>query len=135
MIDENYRTKPDLRNTFIMGSSMGGLISLYAICEHPQVFGGAGCISTHWPAVKWVTLPYLQDHLPSSEDYRVDFDHGTVDLYKSYGRWQKKVDAVMLNKGHQPEVGWLTRVYKGDRHHEECWQARIEVSLTFLLGK
>jgi predicted alpha/beta superfamily hydrolase len=135
MIDGNYRTKTDPYNTFIMGSSMGGLISLYAVCEYPEVFGGAGCLSTHWPVVRWVILPYLEGHLPSPEDHRFYFDHGTVELDRQYGRWQKKVDAVMLNKGYQPEVSWLTKVYKGDRHHEECWQARIDVPLTFLLGR
>ncbi|MGH6780716.1 MAG: alpha/beta hydrolase, partial [Sphingomonadaceae bacterium] len=48
-IDRNYRTASDRDNTFIMGASMGGLISLYAVGEYPQVFGGAGCLSTHWP--------------------------------------------------------------------------------------
>lgn len=48
-IDFTYYTNKDLSNTFIGGSSMGGLISLYAICEYPEVFGGAICMSTHWP--------------------------------------------------------------------------------------
>ena len=34
--------------TAIMGSSMGGLISMYALCEYPNVFGKAACLSTHW---------------------------------------------------------------------------------------
>ncbi len=38
----------DKENTFIMGSSMGGMISAYAIAECPDVFGGAACLSTHW---------------------------------------------------------------------------------------
>jgi predicted alpha/beta superfamily hydrolase len=50
LIDSAYRTLPGRDHTFVMGSSMGGLISLYALEEYPQVFGGAGCLSTHWPA-------------------------------------------------------------------------------------
>jgi predicted alpha/beta superfamily hydrolase len=46
-IDEHYRTVADRDHTFIMGSSMGGLISLYAVCEYPQKFAGAGCLSPH----------------------------------------------------------------------------------------
>ena len=49
MIDRTYRTDPSRLATFSMGSSMGGLISLYAVAEYPRVFGGAGCLSTHWP--------------------------------------------------------------------------------------
>ena len=48
-IDRSYRVRTDRANTVIMGSSMGALISLYAINEYPRVFGGAGMVSTHWP--------------------------------------------------------------------------------------
>ena len=48
-IDRAYNVRRDRANTAIMGSSMGALISLYAIDEYPQVFGGGGMISTHWP--------------------------------------------------------------------------------------
>ncbi|CAN1545820.1 COG2819 Predicted hydrolase of the alpha/beta superfamily [Flavobacteriaceae bacterium] len=46
-IDKNYRTKTEAASTAIGGSSSGALISLYAICEYPQIFGQAACISTH----------------------------------------------------------------------------------------
>jgi len=44
-IDKNYRTQKDAQHTFIAGSSMGGLISLYALVEYPDIFGGAGIFS------------------------------------------------------------------------------------------
>lgn len=44
-IDNNYRTLKDKENTFIAGSSMGGIISMYAILQYPKVFGGAGVFS------------------------------------------------------------------------------------------
>jgi len=44
-IDKNYRTLADKQNTFIAGSSMGGLISMYAVLKYPKVFGGAGVFS------------------------------------------------------------------------------------------
>jgi len=50
-IDKTYNIKKGRKNTFIAGSSMGGLISLYAICEYPEVFGGAACLSTHTPMI------------------------------------------------------------------------------------
>jgi predicted alpha/beta superfamily hydrolase len=58
-IDKHYRTKKDEKNTFIAGSSMGGLISFYAILKYPKVFGGAGVFS---PAF-WIT-PQLKDINP-----------------------------------------------------------------------
>jgi predicted alpha/beta superfamily hydrolase len=48
-IDSAYRTQTGPENTFLMGSSMGGLIALYGVLEYPHVFGGAACLSTHWP--------------------------------------------------------------------------------------
>ncbi|NOT50490.1 MAG: alpha/beta hydrolase [Chitinophagaceae bacterium] len=52
-IDKNYRTLKDKKNTFIAGSSMGGLISLYAVLKYPKVFGGAGVFSpAFWVAPK-----------------------------------------------------------------------------------
>jgi predicted alpha/beta superfamily hydrolase len=50
-IDKNYRTLTDKKNTFIAGSSMGGLISLYAVIKYPSVYGGAGIFSpAFWTA-------------------------------------------------------------------------------------
>ena len=50
-IDKTYRTKKDKRNTYIAGSSMGGLISYYAVLKYPKVFGGAGIFSpAFWTA-------------------------------------------------------------------------------------
>lgn len=44
-IDKRYRTAKDKKNTFIAGSSMGGLISLYAVLKYPTVFGGVAVFS------------------------------------------------------------------------------------------
>ncbi|HEX2189481.1 MAG TPA: alpha/beta hydrolase-fold protein [Longimicrobiaceae bacterium] len=44
-VDRRYRTLPGRGSTAVMGSSMGGLISLYAALEHPEVFGLAGVFS------------------------------------------------------------------------------------------
>ena len=47
-IDKKYSTKTEKEFTFIMGSSMGGMISMYAISEYPNIFSGAGCLSIAW---------------------------------------------------------------------------------------
>lgn len=50
-IDKHYRTLPKKKNTSIAGSSMGGLISLYAVLKYPEVFGNAGIFSpAFWTA-------------------------------------------------------------------------------------
>ena len=50
-IDKHYRTKKSRENTYIAGSSMAGVISLYAVLKYPGIFGGAGIFSpAFWTA-------------------------------------------------------------------------------------
>ena len=91
-IDINFSTLKDLSNTFIAGSSMGGLISMYAICEYPAVFGGAACLSTHWPGLFTVKdnpvpeafMNYLKYNLPDPATHKIYFDYGTATLDSLY---------------------------------------------------
>jgi len=133
-VDGDFRTLPDLENTFVMGSSLGGLISLYALVEYPHIFGGAGCFSTHWPALSMLTAPYLQTYLPEAGNHKLYFDHGTADLDAAYQPIQQEVDAIMRQKGYTFGRDWLTRVAPGAIHHEQAWRGRFHVALRFLLG-
>ncbi|MBL0067686.1 MAG: alpha/beta hydrolase [Chitinophagaceae bacterium] len=47
-IDRRFRTRRNKENTFVAGSSMGGLISMYAVLKYPKVFGGVGVFSPHF---------------------------------------------------------------------------------------
>ena len=47
-VDAHFKTLADREHTFIAGSSMGGMISAYAISKYPEIYGGAACLSTHW---------------------------------------------------------------------------------------
>lgn len=132
-IDANYRTRPEREHTFIMGSSMGGLISLYAICEYPEVFGGAGCVSTHWPAGDGIVLNYVANHLPDPASHKIYFDFGTATLDSLYEPYQIKVDSLMVAAGYREGENWLTRKFEGDDHSERAWRKRVRVPLLFLL--
>jgi enterochelin esterase-like enzyme len=134
-IDTHYRTRTGHADTFVMGSSMGGLISLYAAAEYPQVFGGVGAVSTHWPIGDGVVIDWLAGHLPSPRSHRLYFDHGTATLDASYGPYQQRMDAVMQRAGYTRDRNWTTRVYGGAEHNERAWRARVDVPLEFLLGK
>lgn len=61
-IDNKFRTQKDAAGTYIAGSSMGGLISLYAITKYPHVFGAAGVFS---PAL-W-TAPAIFDEVKNAD--------------------------------------------------------------------
>ena len=45
-IDKNYRTRKGKENTMIAGSSLAGLVTMYAVLKYPKVFGGAGVFFT-----------------------------------------------------------------------------------------
>jgi enterochelin esterase-like enzyme len=139
-IDKNYSTKTDASNTFVAGSSMGGLISLYALCEYPTIFGGAACLSTHWPGllsmennpVPAVFFSYLKNHLPSAKQHRIYFDHGTETLDSMYASLQLQVDAIMKQKKYKPS-NWISRSWPGQDHSEKSWRSRLDIPITFLL--
>jgi enterochelin esterase-like enzyme len=141
-IDKTYSTKADQQHTFIAGSSMGGLISLYAICEYPAIFGSAACISTHWPGIFTLEnnpipdafLKYLEANLPSPKNHRIYFDHGTETLDALYPSLQLKVDSLMRSKGYT-KTNWITCVFKGAEHSERAWRSRLDIPLLFLLKK
>jgi predicted alpha/beta superfamily hydrolase len=133
-LDRTYRTQPEVAHTFVMGSSMGGLISAYALAEYPQVFGGAGCVSTHWPAGDGAMIDYLAKHLPKPGTYKLYFDFGTATLDAQYEPYQQRMDAVMRAAGYTEGRDWITKKFPGDEHSEKSWRARVEIPLSFLLG-
>lgn len=141
-IDNSYSTNPDRDHTFIAGSSMGGLISMYAICEYPEVFGGAACLSTHWPGIFTLEnnpIPeaffgYLRQRLPDPKTHKIYFDYGTATLDAMYPPLQKQADEIMTSKGFTAE-NWITRDFPGEPHSEIAWSKRLDAPLLFLLKK
>lgn len=133
-IDATYRTRPEREATTIMGSSMGGLISLYALCEYPDVFAAAGCVSTHWPAGEGIVLDYLAQALPTPGRHKLYFDYGTEELDALYEPYQQRADVILAAAGYTPEQDWITRKFPGANHSERAWRERVHIPLTFLLG-
>lgn len=133
-IDQRYRTRPGRDDTAVMGSSMGGLISLYAVATHPDVFGAAGAVSTHWPACDGCVVDWLAAHLPDRRTHRLYFDHGTVALDAGYAPYQQRMDAAMRKAGWREDDAWMTRSFEGAEHNETAWRARVEIPLRFLLA-
>jgi predicted alpha/beta superfamily hydrolase len=94
-VDRRYRTRPERAFTFLMGSSMGGLISLYAICEYPHIFGGAGCLSTHWPIAHRSFGSYLKARLPEPRGHKIYLDYGDEANSAGYLVHQRRVEQII----------------------------------------
>jgi enterochelin esterase-like enzyme len=141
-LDKKYSVYTNRENTFIAGSSMGGLISLYALCEYPKIFGGAACLSTHWVGTYTLEnnpipdgfLNYLEKNLPSPNDHKIYFDCGDQTLDALYPDIQKKVDRIMAKKGFDT-TSWITKYFPGENHSEQAWNKRLHIPLEFLLRK
>ena len=142
-IDSIFSTYADKAHTFIAGSSMGALISMYAICEYPEVFGAAICMSTHWAgstkhqnfsAFSNAFKSYLLNALPASKSHRFYFDHGSETLDSLYEPYQLIMDSVLALKGYN-QTNMLSRRFKGDNHSEKSWSKRLSVPLLFMLQR
>lgn len=141
-VDGNYSVLTDQQNTFVAGSSMGGLISMYAICEYPEVFGGAACLSTHWPGTNPndgdllanTFFEYMKKNVPSPKNHKFYFDYGTETLDKFYPKYASRVNEIFKEKGYD-EKNFRNLKFEGGDHSEISWQKRLDIPLTFLLKK
>ena len=149
LIDSTYSTRAEPAGTFLMGSSMGGMISLYALCEYPNIFGGVAALSTHWvgrpgawgsperlqnDVFPMAAFGYLRENLPRPGSHRLYMDHGTTGLDAIYGKHQVKVDGIVKALGYTASQ-WQSRVFEGTGHSETDWAERVEIPLGLLLSK
>lgn len=144
-VDGEFRTLAGPGDTAVMGSSMGGLMSLYLIAEYPQIFGQAAGVSTHLPLsdpeggdpeeraaeVAEAFRQYLSRSRIDPARNRIYFDHGTATLDAYYPLYFTAFDAMMA------DLGWTlpsyeSRVFFGAEHEENAWAQRVDIPLSFL---
>lgn len=139
-IEAHYKVTPN--KSFLMGSSMGGLISWYGLLEYPNEFQGAACLSTHWLGsftdinnpIPSAFQSYIQANLNRLSEQRLYFDYGTKTLDAMYPRLQSQVDAI-LNASSYPSHLWHSQEFEGAAHTETAWASRLEHPIRFLLSK
>lgn len=141
-IRTRYNVKTAKEFNVMSGSSMGGLISMYALCEYPDIFGGAACMSTHWPGVMpdkemkmaEAIFNYLEDNIPSCKDHLLYFDYGNLTLDSLYVQFGNRVDQILSdNKCDASQA--LNIFYPEHDHSERSWQKRLHVPFEFLLSR
>jgi pimeloyl-ACP methyl ester carboxylesterase len=149
-IDAHFRTDPAREATSIMGSSFGGVLSLYALSEHKDVFSAAVAFSTHWPSVpsaQTITnieafgagmiesyARYFASQGPDPMTQRLWTDHGTTELDALYAPFHNALVPVFTASGFVEGKTMIARSYAGTGHNERYWQARFEEAALFLLG-
>ncbi|MBV7269541.1 alpha/beta hydrolase [Winogradskyella luteola] len=141
-IDGSYSVYTNKEHTFVMGSSMGGLMSMYAISEYPTVFSGAACISTHWVGAMPMEdnpypeaiFKYMEANLPNPSTHKLYFDYGNKTLDQHYPQYASRVDKILETKGYS-ETNSKNLFFEGTDHSENSWNQRLDKPLIFLLGK
>ena len=127
-VDQRYRTLSDRDNTAIMGSSMGGLMSHYAIHQYPALFSKAGIFSpSYW---------YSKDVYKHTRDNAVP---ATARLYVMVGSKEGKEAAdkmqkmaTQLRKQQHPEANLHIEVVQGGEHNEAFWRKEFPKAMRWL---
>ncbi len=128
-IDAAYRTLPQREATGIMGSSMGGLISQYAVLKYPQVFSKAGIFSpAYWPAPAVFDMTAKQ---PPAKDARLAIYMGGAegDAVGDYDRMLTQ----LLSQGH-PAVNIWSKLTPSAQHNEAAWRAEFGAAVQWLFA-
>ncbi|MXP47422.1 hypothetical protein GRI43_08515 [Altererythrobacter luteolus] len=146
-IDADYRNLTRPPNTAIVGSSMGGIMSCYAIVERPDIFGRAACISSHWPIalpesaeankaqVDAIWRDWLSEKLGDPDGRRIWMDHGTETLDAYYPPYQTEIEKSFMAAGWNKGTDWRSEQYDGAEHEENAWAERLPEVLGWLLAK
>jgi len=123
-IDTKYRTKTSARNTAIMGSSIGGLVSYYAILKYPEIFGKAGIFSpAFWFNQKEIIeLTEKTPKLKTKIYFLCGDNEGDENDKKIMITNINKMDDLISEK--RCDCLHLTRktVVKGGQHNEKLWR-------------
>lgn len=134
-IDITYRTKPDRDNTAVMGSSMGGLISLYLIWKHSPIFSKAACLSSTFGWRKGEVLKMIHKTKHPPRNVRIYFDHGGTGGETSGLRYFRNLKKVFIKKRLKEGVDYVSFYDKPGDHSEQAWAKRLWRPLIFMFGK
>jgi predicted alpha/beta superfamily hydrolase len=130
LIDSKYRTLPGREHTAIMGSSMGGLASHYALAQYPQVFSKAGVFS---PAY-WTAQPSFNfvASKPVPKDARVFMLMGEKEGPQMVADVKRM--AELVQKSGHPAVNTVLKIVPGAEHNEAFWAGELREALLWMFA-
>jgi predicted alpha/beta superfamily hydrolase len=131
-IDRRFRTRHEPTHTGIMGSSMGGLISLYAFFREPSVFGFAGAMSPSLWFADGAIFEYVERH--ANWPGRIYLDVGTREG-RAAVRHARVMARLLRRTAARPRLNVMYVEGRGAIHHESAWADRFERAIRFLLPR
>lgn len=127
-VDENYRTKPEAFNTGIMGSSLGGLISQYAIIEFADVFSKGGLFSpSYWYSDSIWNYTGENGNYNSQRIYQIA---GSQEGSSTVNNMNQMHD-LLLNQGFS-NSNLFSKVVQGQGHNEAFWRSEFKEAYLWL---
>jgi predicted alpha/beta superfamily hydrolase len=116
-VDDNYRTLTDAVNTTIFGSSVGGLISFYALLKFPDVYGNAGVFSpSFWFSEEIFDLIKSVNSI-SGRIYLMAGDHESKDMIPDLERMER---LILERIAHPSQL--YKKIVHGGHHNEKLWR-------------
>ena len=128
-IDKTYRTLPDRKNTIIAGSSMGGLMALYAVVAYNNVFQRAACLSPSlWLAPGQVLEMVARARIKN--DTCLYMDYGSLEMLNHLSNPEALMSTchLLLTK----RVNLTFRIVPGGTHSEASWEKQIPICMECL---
>ena len=130
-IDSHFRTLPDRENTAIMGSSLGALISHYAIYQYPEIFSKAGLLSpAYWFSAEVYALTAARV-LP--HDTKIYFAVGGREGRDTVDNVKRMV--ALVRQKSLPQENTFLKITPDAEHNETAWRAEFPQAVTWLFGK
>ena len=128
-IDSNYRTLTDRKNTIIAGSSMGGLMALYAATVYNHVLQRAACLSPSlWVAPGKVLEIVARAHI--RRDTCIYMDYGSLEMFNHAANAEALISTshLLLTK----RVNLALRIVPDGNHSEASWEKQIPIFMDCL---
>ena len=130
LIDSHYPTLPDRRHTFIAGSSMGGLMSLYALLEYNTVFSRAAALSPSiWFAAEQLDAMIRSARLASDTVLYMDYGSREIRFHSNMRHRFGQVASLLIDR----EIQLSCRIVPGGDHCEASWERQIPFFFNTLL--
>ena len=134
LVDASFRTRPERAHTVIAGSSLGGLISLYALYRHAGIFGAASVQSPALWFARRAIFRFLERQRTPPGPPRIHLDVGTEEGAEALAD-ARRLREFLLDAGYAPGRDLSYVEDAGAGHHEAAWGRRLRDALPFLLGE
>jgi predicted alpha/beta superfamily hydrolase len=127
-VDNTFKTLPDAQNTAIMGSSMGGLISMYAALAHGDIFGKVGVFS---PSFWWsVDLYELAANQPFNNKQKLVLLAGGKESNAMIPDVLAMYNTLIDNDYFENKI--MLDFYEWGQHTESFWALEFDKAIRFL---